>query len=295
LTYFAQNLKHLRKKSSKTQEQLGNEIQLGRTTIANYESGVSSPTDPEVLIRLSQLFCVSIDELLTRDLSMAFTTEAHVMPDMSWKEEFAEPVTNFINHKRTLYETTIKMNHFLGASSVIIVDNHGDEKMAFVSIAEMKNYLSNREDASYISSLPYYSLPKFSDNTYRLFEVNENALEPKFSYGDKVLASWVSNVEDINDGNVYVLVTKNNGILLRRVVNKINEREVLQLISDSLRFKNQYSLMELKPTEIYEVWSVECIISSHLDQPIENLYGKIADLEMRLQELYRTIQTKNND
>jgi transcriptional regulator with XRE-family HTH domain len=72
LTYFAQNLKHLRKRHARTQEQLGQEIKLGRTTIANYEAGLSSPTDPEILVRLSHVFGISIDELLTRDLAVAF-------------------------------------------------------------------------------------------------------------------------------------------------------------------------------------------------------------------------------
>jgi transcriptional regulator with XRE-family HTH domain len=291
-TYFAQNLKHLRRRSSITQEQLGNEINLGRTTIANYESGVSGPTDPEVLIRLSKIFRVTIDELLTQDLSMAFSPGNSINEEASLKDSFNEPVTRLINNKKTLYETSDKLNLYMGTPQVIVVDNNGDEKMIFVSISEEKNYLTKREDPDYIASLPYYSLPRFSDNTYRIFEVQDNAMEPKFSYGDKVVASWVLNMEDIRDGNVYLLVTK-SGILLRRVINKLRERKSLQLISDTLQYKDQYPLLELSPDEIYEVWLAEYVISSNLNQPIQNVYGKIADLETKLHDLYKSMQ-KNN-
>lgn len=294
LTYFAQNLKHLRKKSSKTQEQLGNEINLGRTTIANYESGVSSPTDPEVLVRLSHLFRVSIDELLTRDLSVAFSNNLQSEEDSSLNEDMNALLTDFIGKKRVLYETTIKTDHYMGTPKVIVVDSNGEEKMVYVSIEEAKNYINKREDSIYISSLPYYSLPKFSDNTYRIFEVYGNGMEPKFSHGDKVVGSWILNLEHIRDGNVYIVVTKDHGILLRRVVNRIRETGMLQLIADTLQHRTQYPLLELPRNQILEVWLAEYLISSNLDQPIENVYGKIADLEMKVQTLIKTIQDKEN-
>ncbi|WP_207515787.1 hypothetical protein [Longitalea luteola] len=117
-------------------------------------------------------------------------------------------------------------------------------------------------------------------------------MEPKFSYGDKVVGSWVLNLEDIRDGNVYLLVTR-NGILLRRIVNKLSDRKSLQLISDTLKYKDQYPLIELSPDIIYEVWLVEYVISSNLDQPIQNVYVKIADLETKIQDLYKSMQKSN--
>ena len=41
--YLAKNLKFLRKKSGKTQDALSSELNIGRTTLANYEAGVSEP------------------------------------------------------------------------------------------------------------------------------------------------------------------------------------------------------------------------------------------------------------
>lgn len=270
-THFAHNLRLLRKKSSITQEQLGNEVHVGRTTIANYESGSSNPTHPDVLIRLSNLFQVSIDELLTTDLSRAFSPDRQFMQDASSGMDF-------------------KTNHYMGTPKVIVVDSGGDEKMVAVSAAETQNYINRRDDAGYISSLPHYSLPRFSNNTYRIFEIPDNSMEPTFSPGDQVVGRWVMNIDEVRDGEVCVLVTKSNGVLVRRVVNRLQERGNLQLLADTVKFKQLFPLVELKWEDIYEVWNVEYKVSSHLEPPIENVYGRIADLETRLRDLSHRIQ-----
>jgi len=48
--HLAGNLKYLRKKSGKTQDALSSELKIGRTTIANYESGISEPNVETLLI-----------------------------------------------------------------------------------------------------------------------------------------------------------------------------------------------------------------------------------------------------
>ena len=282
MNYFAQNIKHLRRKSSKTQEQLGNEVSLGRTTIANYESGASSPTDPEVLVRLSSLFRVSVDELLKKDLSDAFNNKTESFQQIGNKHSPA--VVGFFQNKLALYESTAKMNHYIGTPKVIVVASNGEEQMVFVSLQEMKNYIINREDSAYISSLPNYSFPKFTDNTYRLFEMGDQAMEPKFAIGDKVVAAWVSNLEEISDTKIYVFVTTDYGILVRRVANRVSGQGNLYLISDTIHYKNQYPPIEVSVSQVLEVWVVEYVISSNLAQPLENMHGRIADLEMRLHE-----------
>lgn len=67
-SYFNTNLKHLRKQKEETQSQTGDNTGLGRTTIANYESGFSNPGIPE-LLKLSNYFDIEITDLITKDLT----------------------------------------------------------------------------------------------------------------------------------------------------------------------------------------------------------------------------------
>ncbi|RYY41640.1 MAG: XRE family transcriptional regulator [Chitinophagaceae bacterium] len=182
--YFSQNLKHLRKRSARTQEQLGQELRVGRTTIANYESGFSGPTDPEVLVRLSRIFGVSIDELLTRDLSEAFGPANGGAQTMFGQMS-------------------------IPASGIPV-------RVPFVSRTEARRYLQSGEDVAYRGSLPHFGLPGLAPNDYRVFEVEE-ALAPRFQPADLVLCRRAPSPAQLHPGALCVLVCPAHGILLCRV------------------------------------------------------------------------------
>ncbi|HAK44493.1 MAG TPA: hypothetical protein DCO79_01040 [Spirochaeta sp.] len=61
-------LKTLRRQKKMTQSSLAEMLGVGQTTIANYENGQRFP-DEEILIRLADIFNVTMDNLLGRELS----------------------------------------------------------------------------------------------------------------------------------------------------------------------------------------------------------------------------------
>lgn len=64
---LGEKLLQLRKQKGLSQEQLGEQIEVTRQTISNWELGETSP-NLEQLKRLSRLFQVSIDELLGNEM-----------------------------------------------------------------------------------------------------------------------------------------------------------------------------------------------------------------------------------
>ena len=60
-------IKILRKENLLTQEELGKELKVGKSTIANYESGYSEP-ESEKIKKIAELFNVSLDYLLGKTL-----------------------------------------------------------------------------------------------------------------------------------------------------------------------------------------------------------------------------------
>ena len=64
---LGEKILELRKKKGLSQEQLGEEVNVTRQTISNWELGETSP-NPEQLKLLSKIFNVSIDELLDNNL-----------------------------------------------------------------------------------------------------------------------------------------------------------------------------------------------------------------------------------
>lgn len=62
---LGKRLLQLRKSNDVTQEELGRQIGVGKTTISNYETGYSTP-DTETISRIADFFNVSVDYLLGR-------------------------------------------------------------------------------------------------------------------------------------------------------------------------------------------------------------------------------------
>ncbi|HMS51413.1 MAG: helix-turn-helix domain-containing protein [Sphingobacteriales bacterium] len=68
LLYLDSNLTYLRKKNGFSQDKVGDAIGVNRYIISNIENGRSQPSIQQLLL-LSKLFKISIDQLLTQDIS----------------------------------------------------------------------------------------------------------------------------------------------------------------------------------------------------------------------------------
>jgi len=64
--YFNEKIKHLRKQKDMTQEQLAEYMCVSPQAVSRWETGITCP-DISALPQLSELFCVSVDELLGID------------------------------------------------------------------------------------------------------------------------------------------------------------------------------------------------------------------------------------
>lgn len=82
--YFSVNCKILRKANDLTQAGLANLLGLQATSVSAWENGLSHP-NANTLIELSNLFKVSIDDLLKKDLagSSVSPAQAHSIYDKS--------------------------------------------------------------------------------------------------------------------------------------------------------------------------------------------------------------------
>ena len=65
MTVFAERLKKLRESRGLMQKSVAAELNIGNTTLSNYEQNVSSPS-PEVLVAIADYFGTSTDYLLGR-------------------------------------------------------------------------------------------------------------------------------------------------------------------------------------------------------------------------------------
>lgn len=71
---FSEQLKTIRKERGLTQEQLANELMVSRQAISNWENNKNLP-DLEMVVRISKLFHLSLDELILGGNEMTHMAE----------------------------------------------------------------------------------------------------------------------------------------------------------------------------------------------------------------------------
>ena len=123
---FGENLIHLRKKHNLSQEDLANQIHVTRQTISKWELGITVP-DMDILIDISKLFSISIDELVGNEKK---------------KEEVIKPkikVYEYVSKKKVFGVPLVHVHFGLGlyrAKGIIAIGNiaTGIVSIGFISI-----------------------------------------------------------------------------------------------------------------------------------------------------------------
>lgn len=249
------NIRFLRKQKGLTQEGFANEIGVTRSVIGAYEEGRAEPKI-KTMQTMADFFGVTLDQLLSEDL--AATSAAHL------RERMPSEGGNDISGKRMRILS-------------ITVDNHDRENIELVPAKAAAGYLNGYGDPEFIAELPHFQLPNLPQGTFRAFELKGDSMLPLPS-GAIVVGEYVENWENIKDGHCYIVVTQNEGVVYKRVYNRIDENKSLRLVSDN----PAYSPYEVKIQDIVEVWKAKQFISSNFPDPemsMQKLAGIVMDLQ----------------
>ncbi|WP_339924700.1 helix-turn-helix domain-containing protein [uncultured Cyclobacterium sp.] len=232
MSFLASNLKVLRKKSGLTQTQLAEELGVQRTMISAYEDGRSEPR-LSTIGTLTKIFEVSIDELTSWDI--------------------AAKGRQFLQREKLKILT-------------VTLDQNDQERISMVGKKASAGYLNGYADPEYMENLPNFGLPNLSANqTYRAFEISGDSMLPLVP-GTIVVGAYIESPAEIKNGKTYVLVTKNDGIVYKRVFNYITERGKLFVVSDNQIYKPY----DISIQEVIEIWEAKAFISTHFPDPTPN-------------------------
>lgn len=237
---IAQNLKFLRKQSGRSQEEVSQELSIKRTTLSGYENGSAEP-NTENLIRISDYYGISLDELLRHDL--ANRTE------LEWgKTKDVKPL-DVTGAQLRVIATTVNQDN---------VDN-----IELVPIKARAGYTNGYADPDYIRVLPTFQLPFLSPNKkYRTFPIIGDSMPP-VSDGSWVTGEYLQNWNFIRNGHPYIVITKDDGIVFKIVYNQIEDNGCLLLCSTN----PAYEPYEIPVESVNEIWKFTHYISSELPEP----------------------------
>lgn len=246
------NIKYLRKVRNLTQDQLADKIGVNRAMIGSYEEGRAVPKLPALQI-LSHYFNVSIDSLVNIDLSTESSS--------------AGETQNIDSAGKNLRILTT------------LVDRNDKELITLVPVKASAGYAKGYSDPDYVETLPKFSLPFTElsrERTYRAFQISGNSMEPIPS-GAYIICEYLQNWSDVKSGKTYIVVTKDDGVIYKRLYN--NDNDTLLLKSDN----PEYNPYTIPLNSISEIWKALGYISFSLPEPDEMHLGKLAAMVYKMQ------------
>src|ERR1700740_3349353 len=101
----------------------------------------------------------------------------------------------------------------------ISVDKEDNENIELVPTKAAAGYLNGYADPEYVVALPKLYLPMFKQGTYRAFEIKGDSMLPLVS-GTIIIGEYLENWADVKTTETYVIISKNDGIVYKRIGNK---------------------------------------------------------------------------
>lgn len=264
MSLISSNLKYLRRVNGLTQEQFAQRIGTKRANVGAYEEDRATPP-VDTLKTIAATFGLSVDDFVHKDFQN-LNDISDSIPGLSTK-----PVYNTHPQGNNLFDfpantgngntepnvQASKANNFTGINT--IDTRPVRNSIQLVRRFQFNYYLMRNKDANFLKTLTEFHLPTLPFGDYRAFEATED-----FAFeGALLIGSLLKNWYDIADGKNYVLVTKAQGIIYRRVYNQVKIKGTLLLSSDNQRFPST----EISMNDVIETWEIKAFISHILPEP----------------------------
>jgi len=265
--FFGKNIKLLRKRRKRTQDDVAHALEIKRSTLSGYENKVSEPSI-KMLIAFSDYFKIAIDTLIRVDLS---TVSESLLSEIERGNDV------FVNGTKVRILATT-------------VDKENNENVELVPKKAKAGYKSGFADPEYIKDLPHFQLPFLSrEKKYRSFQISGDSMLP-IPDGAYITGEFILNWNEIKNNQACIILTRDDGIVFKIVENLIQEQKILRLYS----LNPEYKPYEIHIKEIMEIWKFVNYISPELPNP-EIPQSNVVEQILKLQKDINSIKNKIGD
>jgi len=259
--YFTSNIKFLRKRRGRTQDDVAAVLNLKRSTLSGYENGVAQP-GIDILVSFSGYFNMSIDTLLKVDMTKLSESQ--------------------LGELERGYDAYVRGSNLRVLTTTVNTDNH--ENIELVAEKAKAGYATGYADPEYIGELPVFRLPFLSDKRkYRTFQLKGDSMFP-IPDGSWVTGEFLQDWTDIKNGKAYIVFTIDDGIVFKILENNISSNGKLVLYS----LNPLYEPYEVHINEVREIWRFVNYISSELPEPVlpeKQIFQSIAIMKNDLERI----------
>ena len=132
----------------------------------------------------------------------------------------------------------------------ITVDEDQKENIELVPEKAKAGYTTGYSNPDFVGLLSKFQLPFLGRNgTYRTFQISGDSMPP-VKHGYWITAQFVDDWNQIKDGQPYILLTKEEGIVFKLLYNKIDSQRKIQLVSTN----PIYEPYTVSVDDVQEVW-----------------------------------------
>lgn len=252
MSIAGKNLRYLRKQKGWTQDVFAEKLGIKRSLIGAYEEERADPR-LDVMEQICAIFDLSLDELMLKDMSSNKNTESYLQKRRNLK---------------------------LGGSSSSVVQ--------FVPVKAAAGYMSGYADPDFLDELNTFTLPMLAPGEYRAFEIIGDSMLPTPS-GSVIVGEKISSLEDVKSSQPCIVVSKQDGIVYKRVLKNTRSKSKLTLMSDN----PDYEPYEVNADNILEMWKAVYVIQKAGITPRWDV-GQLANVVNTLQEQVSTLKKKMN-
>jgi transcriptional regulator with XRE-family HTH domain len=251
MSIACQNLKYLRKLRGWTQEEFAMKLKIKRSLLGAYEEERADPRI-DVLETVGNIFKLTLDELLRKDLNET------------------KGGGSYLAKRRALK---------LAAAS---------NDIQMVPVKAAAGYLAGYGDPEFLDELNTFTLPMLAPGNYRAFEIVGDSMLPTQS-GSVIVGEKVDNTDDVKSNQTYIVVSRSEGIVYKRVMKNNKLKNKFTLISDNTAYQ-PYNVNE---EDVIELWKAQMIISKANTQQRWDV-NQLASLVNNLQEQVSVMKKKMN-
>jgi transcriptional regulator with XRE-family HTH domain len=242
-----QNLKYLRKLRGWTQEEFAQKLRIKRSLLGAYEEERAEPRI-DVLEVVCDIFKLTLDDLLRKDLS--------------------DSKANYIARRRAIKLAS------------------GRSDIPFVPVKAAAGYLAGYADPEFVDELNTFTLPMLSGGNYRAFEIIGDSMLPTPS-GSVIVGEKVDNVDEVKNNTACIVVSRNEGIVYKRIQKNGRAKNKLTLSSDN----PVYHPYTVNTEDVLEMWQAQMILSKANQQQRWDV-GQLTNIVSDLQEQVISLRKK---
>ena len=168
-------------------------------------------------------------------------------------------------------------------------DTQGNTTVPLINHKAAANFMTGYQTQEFFEERESLQLPDYMIRNGQCYgvQVSGDSMEPTLMEDDWVVCRLLDNsaYRNITDGGVYVIVSQDRGIQIKRIRNRLHQYGYIRCLSDNPK----HEPFDIPEAELLQIWKVEWHLRSSLPEP----KPEIDDIQDKLDQMTELLRLQN--